>query len=1077
LDAAAGVTTNASGQVSLWTDQSGNSNNASQGTTANQPVWLGNALNSRPVLRFDGTNGQMVLPGYFVSNNFSLFVVARSIAGHEVDVEGNASGYNTGGSGQRYLFGGVVNFNSFGEVGVSIGTNGLSVYEYGRNQIGSDHFAPLAVYEGPVGTNFNLIALTYTNHYPTLQKNGASVRAGLSSSRSDSVFTKTIGLGVNGSGFSGDVAEIMIYDRSLSLDEQAQLIGYLNDKYRLYAIPAAPATVSASALSPAQVMVSWHQNATNTIRSGVLERRLGAGSYVALAALENRSTYLDTNTTAATQYTYRLRARNQAGVEEYSSEASVITPATGPDLPVANLKLWLQAGSQHEIEHAGSWQDLTGSTNFAYQGTSTNRPAVIFGGINGWPVLRFDGTNDQLVLQNYFVSNNFAVFAVARTDQGHEIDAESNAQQNNTGYTGQRYLFGGVINFNDFGEAGLSVGTNGFSAYEYARNGIGSDFFSPLAVYAGSLGTNFNLLTLSYSNQQPSLYLNSALVRTGLVSPRSGSVFTKTMGFGTTGYGNSPFVGDVAEILVFDRQLTVAEQGLVSRYLNDKYACVPPSSAPIQLAARTLSPTQIGLSWRQTQTNALTSYLIERRLGTNGTFNAVAQVGSDWRFIDPGLTPQTLYSYRVRNVLNNSTNAYSNEAQAQTLTAGADFPLASAAIWLRAEDIGLIDGAAVASWPDFWQPTQAAVQTNATDQPTLAATGLNGRAAVRFSGGKYFVLPSVLSNASAAEIFVVLTSITNAPAANQGLWKFNTNGPSYYPAVGGGVQDAFGSTNSRSLLAPLPDLTVASIYNVAADTNLWRARLNGPVKQLLTTNTVSFGGTPWLGRSAQGASEPFAGFVSEIIAFNRVLTLDEQKTVRDSLAQRFGVTTELPHIPSNLTLTRTNSVDYRMSWTALVGSENGLECYFVVERQPDTNTAFLPLQTLNRTNSLYIDNTELPEISYAFRFVVVNDVGVVFSSSLAAALTDTDGDGVPDYLEIILGTNPNSSDTDGDGLPDGWELKYGLNPRSSTGRDGASGDFDNDGITNLQEYQQGTSPADGVVGDNPLIRLRVYRPK
>jgi glucose/arabinose dehydrogenase len=54
------------------------------------------------------------------------------------------------------------------------------------------------------------------------------------------------------------------------------------------------------------------------------------------------------------------------------------------------------------------------------------------------------------------------------------------------------------------------------------------------------------------------------------------------------------------------------------------------------------------------------------------------------------------------------------------------------------------------------------------------------------------------------------------------------------------------------------------------------------------------------------------------------------------------------------------------------------------------------------------------------------------------------------------------ADTDNDGLPDDWETAFGLNPNSAAGVDGATGDPDGDGVTNLQEYINGTHPR-GVV--------------
>jgi predicted outer membrane repeat protein len=69
--------------------------------------------------------------------------------------------------------------------------------------------------------------------------------------------------------------------------------------------------------------------------------------------------------------------------------------------------------------------------------------------------------------------------------------------------------------------------------------------------------------------------------------------------------------------------------------------------------------------------------------------------------------------------------------------------------------------------------------------------------------------------------------------------------------------------------------------------------------------------------------------------------------------------------------------------------------------------------------------------------------------------SDSDGDGLNDWDEVQLGTNPNASDSDGDGMPDGWEVANGLNP---TNPGDASEDSDGDGQSNLQEYLNGTDP-------------------
>ncbi len=99
---------------------------------------------------------------------------------------------------------------------------------------------------------------------------------------------------------------------------------------------------------------------------------------------------------------------------------------------------------------------------------------------------------------------------------------------------------------------------------------------------------------------------------------------------------------------------------------------------------------------------------------------------------------------------------------------------------------------------------------------------------------------------------------------------------------------------------------------------------------------------------------------------------------------------------------------------------------------------------------------------------------------VAVTDTDTDGDGLTDAEENQLGTNPQSADTDADGLPDAWEIDHGFNPNddgSINVNNGAAGDPDGDGLSNLDEYWFLTAPhlwdtdADGL---NDWDELFVY---
>ncbi|MEE2771723.1 MAG: gliding motility-associated C-terminal domain-containing protein [Bacteroidota bacterium] len=73
---------------------------------------------------------------------------------------------------------------------------------------------------------------------------------------------------------------------------------------------------------------------------------------------------------------------------------------------------------------------------------------------------------------------------------------------------------------------------------------------------------------------------------------------------------------------------------------------------------------------------------------------------------------------------------------------------------------------------------------------------------------------------------------------------------------------------------------------------------------------------------------------------------------------------------------------------------------------------------------------------------------------------DADSDGLTDFEEAILGTDPENPDTDYDGINDGEEFHKNTDPLNACDpdADNAHCDQDGDGLTNSEEISAGTDP-------------------
>jgi len=187
-------------------------------------------------LSFDGAN-DLINIGFTdrASNSFTMEAWFKAWGTHEIDLE-STSGF-AGISGQRYLFG-PVNEGVNAATGVSVGTNGISVYEHGTG-----YMPAVAVYSGNIGTGWNHVAIVYNNKIPSIYLNGVLVHTGLLGTKP--IVFSSLAIGGEFYGYhAGLIDEARIWNKAFSASEvlnsynsciispndpnYANLIGYWN---------------------------------------------------------------------------------------------------------------------------------------------------------------------------------------------------------------------------------------------------------------------------------------------------------------------------------------------------------------------------------------------------------------------------------------------------------------------------------------------------------------------------------------------------------------------------------------------------------------------------------------------------------------------------------------------------------------------------------------------------------------------------------------------------------------------------------------------------------------------------------
>ncbi len=119
------------------------------------------------------------------------------------------------------------------------------------------------------------------------------------------------------------------------------------------------------------------------------------------------------------------------------------------------------------------------------------------------------------------------------------------------------------------------------------------------------------------------------------------------------------------------------------------------------------------------------------------------------------------------------------------------------------------------------------------------------------------------------------------------------------------------------------------------------------------------------------------------------------------------------------------------------------------------------------TSSTLVLSAVRPSVNGAYRVIVGNPYGTTISTeaTIAVVVTDSDGDGLSDYEELLVGSNPNKADSDGDGLSDFAEVRtHKSNPLTT--------DTDGDGYSDGIEVARDGNPNNRSV--TPTGALAVF---
>jgi hypothetical protein len=514
-------------------------------------------------------------------------------------------------------------------------------------------------------------------------------------------------------------------------------------------------------------------------------------------------------------------------------------------LSIPNCCLWLDAADKTTLfsDSAGTlpvstgsltlkcWKDKSTSNNNATN-TGSN-PTVTFNSLNSLNTVTFT-TSNYLNLTSTSLPNggqNASYFFVLKTT--------------NTGVQ---------VFFSHGPDPAVQYQTPQFF---FASQNLYADTYGGTAIYDATTITN-NYLVTSFTRNAT---LNGWLQGSSFVAANNATILGNTgTGFATLGIGRElsvlrySFIGEIAEVIVYNTDLTTINRQLVEGHLANKWGLQArlPSNHPYY------------------QYRPLTSNLPLPLVPVNPLF--VRNLGSP------------PYSGFPTNI----TNGYFSPKSVANLN-----------LWLDSADPSTLvtSGTSVTQWND-----KSGSGNNGTSVGTISNTGtINKLTALSWSGSgsTYFTGALVNSGTTLTVLSVFLmnsSSYTTARVLSLAKPGFNDfNNTAYTAAIerNSGNFDSYRANSSRGSISGTfgSAVQVCSLYNGTNHT-IYKNGTAGTT----VASTGNFGYTNYevAGSFGEESLVPFNGLIGEVIHYNAALTTEQRQKLEGYLAWKWGLVSNLP---------------------------------------------------------------------------------------------------------------------------------------------------------------------------------------